>query len=807
MVVTKGPNWFVKIADFGISRRRHQDVTTSLTLQRGTLGFAAPEALGVESEATYSFWVDMWSLGAVAYRILTNTSAFLSLSDLFRYTSGMLEFPEDKLMSQNVSELGRGFIIKLMQPVPEARLSAVQAMLDPWFTTPLATSEDSSNIPHSTAVEEHDITDVSMPSKAWSTDDQTTVSTPVPITTRQYHQVTDLTMVSKTRSPENLTAIVAHRTASPFSKSNYQPPSVEDCSDDNDQSGPLPKLPSDSKWVLDLEDDIDNDTASETNATTSWDDSTSVFSEPVTREDSTLPGRDDIVPFGQDQSMHTEESIKAVYTDEESEYETGTDSDSDITTSRNLAENTKDGASIYASDYLTKIRESVKKGTMVLCHGCNDHYEWEDGQIEYTDKNHMCHACLLQSLALSLISPKYMRAQGPGASSFRNILVDQRINDARAKYEKLMEHDNWTCPRGHPPKDGSLSITLGSLNSPPIWKEIVNCSSCLTETRLSGGFKERRPTSFCILCSSEISGSTCNQCEQHSVVWPFVKRMQESIDAPESWLSSVLRFACRDMEMIRRGNWMNCQTLAQFKEEQSGSETEHKEPLLNSDLADTQKLPPHQRSPGIPPPYNNPSFQQTQYAPAYNAGAQQQPHYAAPYPNQPPMISKQTSERPLSFMCENCRCVLSLLPWWTGPLPRFCFACERALLGQNQVPWNMRWGSTATSPLPPTNANPYLSPGSIPLQQPNYPTIHASHPDARDDINSRRSRPRRKENIHDRIPSAKPDEMSLSEVRQQPTKRTRARKPKAGRERGSARDDHDTRVDDAMAYIIAARKR
>ncbi|RSL64900.1 hypothetical protein CEP53_003907 [Fusarium sp. AF-6] len=443
MVVTKGPNWFVKIADFGISRRRHQDVTTSLTLQRGTLGFAAPEALGVESEATYSFWVDMWSLGAVAYRILTNTSAFLSLSDLFRYTSGMLEFPEDKLMSQNVSELGRSFIIKLMQPVPEARLSAAQAMLDPWFTTPLATSEDPSNMSYSTAVEEeHDITDVSMPSKAWSTDDQTTISTPVPITTRQSHQVTDLTLVSKARNPENPTAI-AHRTASPVSKSNYQPPSVEDCSDDNDRSGPLPKLPGDSKWVLDLEDDIDDDMASETNATTSWDDSTSVFSEPTTREDSTLQGQDDIVPFSQVGPLYTEESTMAVYTDEESEYETGTDSDSDATTPRNLEENTEDGASIYASDYLTKITESVKKGTMVLCHGCNDRYEWEDGRIQYTGKNYMCHACLLQSLALSMISPKYMRAQSLGDSSFKNIVVDQRINDARAKYLNLMEHDNW----------------------------------------------------------------------------------------------------------------------------------------------------------------------------------------------------------------------------------------------------------------------------------------------------------------------------------------------------------------------------
>lgn len=147
MVVTKGPNWFVKISDFGISRRRHQNVTTSLTLKRGTLGFAAPEALGIEPDVTYSFSVDMWSLGAVAYRILTNASAFSYLSDMFRYASGMSEFPEEKLKFHNVSELGRNFIINLMQPVPEDRLSAAQAMLHPWFTTPLPpTIEDSSEM-------------------------------------------------------------------------------------------------------------------------------------------------------------------------------------------------------------------------------------------------------------------------------------------------------------------------------------------------------------------------------------------------------------------------------------------------------------------------------------------------------------------------------------------------------------------------------------------------------------------------------------------------------------------------------------
>jgi hypothetical protein len=137
MVVTKSPSWFVKIADFGISKRRHQDVTTLLTLQRGTLGFAAPEALGCHLDSTYTSSVDMWSLGAVAYRILTNTVAFQHLNDLFKYANGMSEFPQQPLESNRISEHGRAFIIKLMQPSQHARLSAALASDHPWITTPI----------------------------------------------------------------------------------------------------------------------------------------------------------------------------------------------------------------------------------------------------------------------------------------------------------------------------------------------------------------------------------------------------------------------------------------------------------------------------------------------------------------------------------------------------------------------------------------------------------------------------------------------------------------------------------------------
>jgi hypothetical protein len=257
---------------------------------------------------------------------------------------------------------------------------------------------------------------------------------------------------------------------------------------------------------------------------------------------------------------------------------------------------------------------------MVECKSCGVSYEWKGRNIQRLPCQHyMCHVCLLQYLALSLISPKYMSARccdSPKGEikqeSFGNIVVDPRISTAWKKYELLRDHDNWRCPRGHPPKGGSLAVTVGSRNSPPIWKEVVNCSGCLTQTRLiDGSVKEVRPTSFCLLCLGEVSGNVCNQCEQNSVVWPFVTHMQERIDAPASWLSSVLRFACRDRLSIRNGgSQLQFQTLAHLKglpspdEGQSEPEAENTKSDVNNDPADTQKPESQTPSagPGVVPP-------------------------------------------------------------------------------------------------------------------------------------------------------------------------------------------------------------
>ncbi|KAK6835190.1 hypothetical protein PG987_009884 [Apiospora arundinis] len=196
MVVNKGPDWFVKIADFGISKRRQQDVTTLHTLQRGTFGFAAPKVFGFARHSPYTFSVDMWSLGAVAYRMLTNATPFPTMADISEYVFQQIEFPTALLETHQVSKTGVDLILALMASNPKDRLTAVSAGRHEWLSgrsadssTQLADNEIPSLDPI-VAVEE--ASRVTIASNVWSTDENPgpqAISLLRAVTVRQtYHQ-------------------------------------------------------------------------------------------------------------------------------------------------------------------------------------------------------------------------------------------------------------------------------------------------------------------------------------------------------------------------------------------------------------------------------------------------------------------------------------------------------------------------------------------------------------------------------------------------------------------------------------------
>ncbi|KAJ5974972.1 hypothetical protein N7481_008679 [Penicillium waksmanii] len=122
--------WWIKIADFGISKRIEESPETSTTL-RGTTGFIAPELYGfLEPGSPYA--ADIWSLGEITFQMLTKAPAFKPIGRLSSYTTQPEIFPASLLDEAGVSKLGIEFVRSLMRPVPDSRLTSEMAILHPW---------------------------------------------------------------------------------------------------------------------------------------------------------------------------------------------------------------------------------------------------------------------------------------------------------------------------------------------------------------------------------------------------------------------------------------------------------------------------------------------------------------------------------------------------------------------------------------------------------------------------------------------------------------------------------------------------
>jgi serine/threonine protein kinase len=138
LVKSRGPNWWVKIGDFGISKRAGEGLTALRTLH-GTLGFIAPEILvqtgllddhGLSGLQEYTSAVDIWSLGEIVFRALTNCAPFST--NLASYIKGNSLFPHDILQAQGTSDEGCDLVKSLLQPIPADRPTAKETLKHPW---------------------------------------------------------------------------------------------------------------------------------------------------------------------------------------------------------------------------------------------------------------------------------------------------------------------------------------------------------------------------------------------------------------------------------------------------------------------------------------------------------------------------------------------------------------------------------------------------------------------------------------------------------------------------------------------------
>ncbi|KAJ5778798.1 hypothetical protein N7520_002044 [Penicillium odoratum] len=139
-VMCVGPSWWVKIGDFGLSKRYNR--ASGLKTNVGTKLFLAPEVLLHNSESTYTHAVDMWSLGVTIFFALTHVYPFESIEALCEYYKGNSQFPFAPLASRSVSQNGQRFLEALLKADASTRMPTQEALESAWLGS-LATNSNS----------------------------------------------------------------------------------------------------------------------------------------------------------------------------------------------------------------------------------------------------------------------------------------------------------------------------------------------------------------------------------------------------------------------------------------------------------------------------------------------------------------------------------------------------------------------------------------------------------------------------------------------------------------------------------------
>jgi serine/threonine protein kinase len=123
--------WWVKIGDFGISKRVEDELGVSSTL-KGTIGFIAPELHGFTKRGT-DYGPDLWALGEISFQMLAKQPTFRSLALLHNYVQNPTTFPSAVLRVHNISDSALDFILSAMEPLPEKRITAQHALSHGWI--------------------------------------------------------------------------------------------------------------------------------------------------------------------------------------------------------------------------------------------------------------------------------------------------------------------------------------------------------------------------------------------------------------------------------------------------------------------------------------------------------------------------------------------------------------------------------------------------------------------------------------------------------------------------------------------------
>merc|ERR1712176_712191 len=133
LLASKVSNTDIKISDFGLAKIS-KDYPRRLPRSHSICGsdfYLEPEVIKQEE---YGREIDIWSVGVVAYVVLSGSLPFFHnvLHKLYRQiVERDLSFPEQSW--KNVSKGAHDFILRLMQVRAGDRLTADQALYNPWL--------------------------------------------------------------------------------------------------------------------------------------------------------------------------------------------------------------------------------------------------------------------------------------------------------------------------------------------------------------------------------------------------------------------------------------------------------------------------------------------------------------------------------------------------------------------------------------------------------------------------------------------------------------------------------------------------
>ncbi|KAH9208047.1 kinase-like domain-containing protein [Leptodontidium sp. 2 PMI_412] len=221
LVVNGPPSWWVKLADFGLSKKLTD--TTAFYTKSGTQSYMAPEILnylsGQDSNDQYTNSVDIWALGCIVYRLITGTIPFPPGKSLIKYCEDKSLFPYDALFDSGIKSEGSKFLRRLLTAQPTDRPAASQALRHPWILSGHTYRKSSLEVPTPAVGVLSEFTDLSLLGSGYDTKTHDGLRSIASSSTSQPTLFADQTQ----REPNISTTIKRKPLATPLSETTVKP--------------------------------------------------------------------------------------------------------------------------------------------------------------------------------------------------------------------------------------------------------------------------------------------------------------------------------------------------------------------------------------------------------------------------------------------------------------------------------------------------------------------------------------------------------------------------------------------------------